>query len=53
MISKVPDEKIAALVKRQAIQRLGTEEDVTAVLQFLVGDDAGFVTGQVIRLGGP
>ncbi len=53
LIASVPEEKIEALVNRQAIQRLGTPDDVTALMEFLVSERAAMVTGQVIGLGGP
>lgn len=35
-----------------ALKRMGTPEDVAGVVLFLVSDDAGFVTGQVIQVKG-
>jgi 3-oxoacyl-[acyl-carrier protein] reductase len=35
-----------------ALKRMGTPEDVAGVVQFLAGDDAAFVTGQVIHVKG-
>jgi 3-oxoacyl-[acyl-carrier protein] reductase len=52
LIRSVPKEKIDALVERQAIRRLGTVEDVANVVDFFLRRDSGFVTGQVLYLGG-
>jgi NAD(P)-dependent dehydrogenase (short-subunit alcohol dehydrogenase family) len=34
------------------LRRTGTPEDVSAVVEFLAGDLAGYVTGENIRAGG-
>jgi 3-oxoacyl-[acyl-carrier protein] reductase len=52
LIRTVPREKITRLVERQALRRLGTMEDVTNVVDFFVAPASGFVTGQVLYLGG-
>jgi 3-oxoacyl-[acyl-carrier protein] reductase len=48
----VPKDRIEALVAAQALPRMGTFEDVMNVVDFLVAPASGFVTGQVIYLGG-
>ncbi len=53
LIRGVPSEKIDRIVERLAIKRLGTPEDVFQVVDFLIHPKSGFVTGQVIYLGGP
>ena len=52
LIRNVPTEKIDALVQRQAIRRRGTVEDVANVVDFFLQPASGFVTGQVLFLGG-
>lgn len=52
LIKTVPKEKIAALVARQAIPRLGEPRDVANVIDFFLHPDSAFVTGQVLYLGG-
>jgi 3-oxoacyl-[acyl-carrier protein] reductase len=52
LIRAVPREKIAQLVDRQAIKRLGTYADVANVCDFFLKPDSAFITGQVIYLGG-
>jgi len=52
LIAGVPKEKIAELIERQAIKRYGSFEDVRHVVDFFVNPHSGFITGQVIYLGG-
>jgi 3-oxoacyl-[acyl-carrier protein] reductase len=52
LISGVPKGKIAALVARQAIRRMGTVRDIANVLDFFLRPESEFVTGQVLYLGG-
>ncbi len=53
LIRAVPEEKIQHLVNRLAHKRLGRYEDVANVIDFFVKRESGYVTGQVIYLGGP
>ena len=52
LIRGVPEEKLRALVDRQAIPRFGEERDVLNVLDFFLSEASDFVTGQVVYLGG-
>jgi 3-oxoacyl-[acyl-carrier protein] reductase len=52
LLRGVPQDKIRALVDRQAVKRLGEPRDVLNVLDFLIRPESDFVTGQVIYLGG-
>lgn len=52
LIRGVPEEKIADLLERQAIKQFGAFEDVSNVIDFFLKPESGFVTGQVIYLGG-
>lgn len=52
LVAAVPEEKMQALVARQAIQRYGTMEDVLNVIDFFIDEKSDFVTGQTIYLGG-
>lgn len=52
LISGVGPDKIEALIKRQAIPRLGTFEDVANVIDFFLKKESDFITGQVVTLGG-
>jgi 3-oxoacyl-[acyl-carrier protein] reductase len=52
LIGGVSQEKLDALIKRQAIRRYGEPRDVINVIDFFVHPASDFVTGQVIFLGG-
>jgi 3-oxoacyl-[acyl-carrier protein] reductase len=52
LIRSVPKEKIDAILARLAVKRLGTFDDVTNVVDFLISPASGYVTGQIIYLGG-
>ena len=45
-------EQIDRFVKLPPLERLGTPEDIAAVVAFLVGPDGGWVNGQVLRANG-
>ncbi len=46
------DAKRDASAKRHPLQRLGSAAETAALAAFLLSDDAGFITGQVIRADG-
>jgi len=52
---KMPFEDLVETYKKQiAVQRVGQPADVAAAVSFLAGEDAGFVSGQIIYVsGGP
>jgi 3-oxoacyl-[acyl-carrier protein] reductase len=52
LIRGVPADKIEALLRSQAIHRLGEYRDVSNVIDFLIREESDFVTGQTIYLGG-
>jgi 3-oxoacyl-[acyl-carrier protein] reductase len=52
LIKNVPEDKISALIARQAIARRGEMRDVTNVLDFFISPQSDFITGQVLYLGG-
>ena len=52
LIRAVPEEKLDALVHRQAIRRYGEFKDISNVIDFLIRPESDFVTGQTIYLGG-
>ena len=47
-----PDENEVDLVKRIPLGKLGTPEEVAAAVCYLVGDEAGFITGEVLNVNG-
>ena len=52
MTRPVPDEKMQAVLAKQAIPRYATVEDVANVLDFFLRPESAMVTGQVVYLGG-
>ncbi len=52
LIRSVPEEKLEAILNRQAIRRYGEFRDVSNVIDFLIQPESDFVTGQTIYLGG-
>ena len=52
LIAGVSQEKLDALIERQAIKRYGEPRDVINVIEFFVNSASDFVTGQVIFMGG-
>ncbi|MEE1810789.1 SDR family NAD(P)-dependent oxidoreductase [Streptomyces sp. BE133] len=47
-----PEAMTARQLARQCVQRRGRPEDVAAAIAFLATDDAGFITGQTLRVDG-
>jgi len=52
MIGGLTDADRASLVDRTPLGRLGTPLDIAELVEFLLSDRAGFITGQVIRADG-
>lgn len=52
LIKSVPQEKLQAVINRQAIKRYGTSLDIANVIDFFVKPESNFITGQTIYLGG-
>ena len=52
LIRSVPQEKMDALLARHPLGRYGTMEDLANVIDFFIKPESGFVTSQVIYLGG-
>lgn len=48
----VAQPKIEALIARQAIRRMCTMDDIVGPVEFLIGRQSNFVTGETIFLGG-
>ncbi|MFJ6898092.1 SDR family NAD(P)-dependent oxidoreductase [Streptomyces hokutonensis] len=47
-----PEAMTARQLARQCIQRRGHPDDVAAAVSFLASEDAGFITGQTLRIDG-
>lgn len=47
-----PEAYSAMVVERQSLKRRGTPDELAAVVSFLTGPDAAFVTGQTIEVNG-
>jgi len=45
-------EQLTQIVRRTPMARLGTTDDVTGIVLFLLGDRAGFITGQTLTVDG-
>jgi 3-oxoacyl-[acyl-carrier protein] reductase len=52
MTEKLTDEQRKALMANLAIPRLGTPEDIAAVVLFLAGPAGSYVTGEVVNVSG-
>lgn len=52
MTSSMPDKAREALLTQIPAARVGTPEEVAAAVKFLVSDEAGYITGQVIHVNG-
>jgi 3-oxoacyl-[acyl-carrier protein] reductase len=52
LIRGVPKQKIAAILDRLAIKRMGTVEDLIHIIDFFISPRADYLTGQVIYMGG-
>ena len=52
MTEKLNDDQRKALMANLAIPRLGTPEDIAAVVLFLVGPAGSYITGEVVNVSG-
>ena len=52
LIGGVPQNKMQALLERQAIKRFGEFRDISNVIDFFLKPESDFITGQTLYLGG-
>ncbi|MEO1270931.1 MAG: acetoacetyl-CoA reductase [Myxococcota bacterium] len=52
MVAAVPDNILAKIVKKIPVRRLGQASEIARGVLFLVGDEAGFVTGSTLSING-
>ena len=52
LIKAVPQDKINALLERQAIKRFGNFGDIKNAVDFFINEQSDFITGQILYLGG-
>src|SRR5262245_60597697 len=51
-VGEYSDKLLAGLTKAIPLRRVAQPDDVAAMVAFLVGDDAGYVTGQTVSVNG-
>ena len=52
MTEEIPEERRRELIGRIPLRRMGTPEEIAALVAFLAGEEAGYMTGAVIRIDG-
>lgn len=52
MTSALPDKVKEGAIAQTPLGRMGTPEDIAAAVLFLASDEAGYITGQVLRVNG-
>jgi len=52
MVRAVPEAVLEKIVARIPVGRLGSASEIARGVLFLVGDDAGFVTGSTLSING-
>lgn len=52
MVRAVPENVLEKIIKGIPVGRLGKPDDIARTVQFLVADDAGFITGSTISVNG-
>ncbi|MGD9526016.1 MAG: SDR family oxidoreductase, partial [Pseudonocardia sp.] len=52
MVAAVPEAAMEKILARIPVGRLGQAHEIARAVQFLVDDDAGFITGSVISVNG-
>ena len=52
MLAPIPAKKLKAYVESVPMKRMGRPEEVAALVAFLASDEAGYITGQTLRIDG-
>jgi acetoacetyl-CoA reductase len=52
MVAAVPEDVLAKIVARIPVGRLGQAQEIARGVAFLVGEDAGFITGSTLSING-
>ena len=52
MVAAVPDEVLQKIVARIPVGRLGRADEIARGVAFLVGENAGFITGSTLSING-
>jgi 3-oxoacyl-[acyl-carrier protein] reductase len=52
LVSKMPKEKVDAIIKSSSLGRIGTPEDVAQAVLFLASEHSDYITGQTIVVDG-
>jgi 3-oxoacyl-[acyl-carrier protein] reductase len=52
VISKMPKEKVEAIIKSSCLGRIGKPEEVAQVVLFLASEHSNYITGQTIIVDG-
>ncbi|MDU1029601.1 MAG: SDR family NAD(P)-dependent oxidoreductase [Peptococcus niger] len=52
MMRNVPDEMIEPLIQNIPLRRIGEPEDIAKACAFLAGDDASYISGEVLHVDG-
>ena len=52
LTQSVPKEKLDKIIHSQAIKRMGTFQDISHLVDFLIAAESDFISGQIIYLGG-
>jgi 3-oxoacyl-[acyl-carrier protein] reductase len=51
-VSKMPKEKVAAIIKSSSLGRMGRPEEVAQAVLFLASEQSDYITGQTIVVDG-
>lgn len=52
MTKDLPDERKQKILSAIPLERIGTPEDIASAVKFLAGDEASYITGQVLAVNG-